>query len=202
MLTLYQYKSRFQAGLRPLVNLLAHWHISPNQITLTALTASIASGLVIVIKPGVSWPLLSLPVVLFGRMALNAIDGMLAREHDQTTLLGGVLNELGDVIADACLYLPFCLIPGIAAPWIVSIVILAIVSELAGVLGLAYGCKRGYEGPMGKSDRAFVFGAVALMLGLGIAPFSWLNLLWGLVVGLQVWTTINRVMGMLQEATS
>jgi CDP-diacylglycerol--glycerol-3-phosphate 3-phosphatidyltransferase len=42
-------------------------------------------------------------------MALNAIDGMLAREHGQASRLGAVLNELGDVVADAGLYLPLAL---------------------------------------------------------------------------------------------
>ena len=44
--------------------------------------------------------LLLLPAVLFLRMALNAIDGMLAREHNQKSALGAILNELGDVFSD------------------------------------------------------------------------------------------------------
>ena len=48
-----------------------------------------------------------LPAVLFVRMALNAIDGMLAREHGQKSALGAFLNELCDVVSDAALYLPF-----------------------------------------------------------------------------------------------
>jgi CDP-diacylglycerol--glycerol-3-phosphate 3-phosphatidyltransferase len=39
--------------------------------------------------------------------ALNAIDVMLAHEHDQRTVLGAYLNELTDAISDAALYLPF-----------------------------------------------------------------------------------------------
>ena len=40
-------------------------------------------------------------MVLFLRMALNAIDGMLAREFNQKTNLGAYLNELTDVISVA-----------------------------------------------------------------------------------------------------
>ena len=40
------------------------------------------------------WPLLLVGPWLFVRMALNAIDGMLAREHGQKSALGGILNEL------------------------------------------------------------------------------------------------------------
>ncbi len=43
-------------------------------------------------------------------MAFNAIDGMLAREHNQQSKLGAFLNELTDVVSDAALYLPFALV--------------------------------------------------------------------------------------------
>jgi CDP-diacylglycerol--glycerol-3-phosphate 3-phosphatidyltransferase len=132
-------------------------------------------------------------------MALNAIDGMLAREHGKTTKFGCILNELGDVLSDIALYLPFSLIAGVSAPLIIGIVILAIASEMVGVLGYEIAQKRHYEGPMGKSDRAFVFGIVGLGLGLGIAPTQWLTLLLSAVILLQIWTMINRIQAMLQE---
>jgi len=43
-------------------------------------------------------------------MALNAIDGMLAREFGQKSRLGACLNELCDVVSDATLYLPFAFV--------------------------------------------------------------------------------------------
>ena len=52
-----------------------------------------------------------LPIVLFIRMALNALDGMLARECNQQTRFGAILNETGDVISDIALYLPFLFLP-------------------------------------------------------------------------------------------
>ena len=55
--------------------------------------------------------MLLVPLVLFKRMALNAIDGMLAREHGMKSALGGFLNELADVISDAAIYLPFACCP-------------------------------------------------------------------------------------------
>ncbi|WP_448570826.1 CDP-alcohol phosphatidyltransferase family protein [Trichothermofontia sp.] len=199
MLTLYQIKPAFQRFLRPLVDLLAQWPISPNQITIAALGLASMTGLALAYFPQSSSLLLALPIVLAIRMALNAIDGLLAREYHQTTPLGCVLNELGDVLADAVLYLPFGLIPGIAAPWIVTIVVLAIITEMVGVLAWAMVQQRSYAGPMGKSDRALVFALVALGLGLGLQPSGWLTGVWLGVVGLQVWTIVNRVRVILQE---
>jgi CDP-diacylglycerol--glycerol-3-phosphate 3-phosphatidyltransferase len=199
MVTLYQCKPAFQHWLRPWVRQLAEWRVSPNSITIAAILLSAAMGLAIVLAPQSRMVLLLLPPVLFGRMALNAVDGMLAREHDLTTRLGGILNELGDVVSDAALYLPFALIPTVSAVWIVLIVLLAILTEMAGVLGLAMAQTRCYEGPMGKSDRALVFGAVALALGLGVEPSLWLNGVWVGVVLLQLVTLVNRVRAMLRE---
>lgn len=199
--TLYQLKPAFQNLLRPLVGRLAEWHISPNQVTVSAILLSGAMGVASACFPQSQTILLLLPFILLGRMALNAIDGMLAREYSLTSPLGCILNELGDVISDVVLYLPFSLIPGMAAPWIVIVVILAIVAEMTGVLGLAIAQKRQYQGPMGKSDRAFVFAIVGLYLGLGFEPQPWLTGIWMGIVVLQLWTIFNRIRATLQEVT-
>jgi CDP-diacylglycerol---glycerol-3-phosphate 3-phosphatidyltransferase len=143
------------------------------------------------------WPserifLLVLPVTLFIRMALNAIDGMLAREHGQKTRLGAILNELGDVVSDVALYLPFGLVAGLSAPAAVLAAILAVVSETAGVVGHAIGAGRRYDGPMGKSDRAFAFGLLAFLLGCGVSPGWWAIAYQWVVVILLAITILNR----------
>jgi CDP-diacylglycerol---glycerol-3-phosphate 3-phosphatidyltransferase len=210
MISVYQCKSAFQNLLRPLVQQLAIWQISPNQVTVSAILLSGLTGLALVqstqftssFLPTTQQVLCTVPIALLVRMALNAIDGMLAREHDQKSALGCILNEMGDVISDVFLYLPFALIAGVSAPLIIGIVILAIASEMVGVLGYEIDRKRHYEGPMGKSDRALVFGVIALILGLGIEPNQWLTLLLSGVFSLQIWTMINRIQGMLQEVES
>src|SRR5438105_2060810 len=132
-------------------------------------------------------------------MALNAVDGMLAREFREQSRLGAYLNELGDVVSDAALYAPFALVSPFGAFGIGSVVLLAVTSELAGALGPMIGASRRYEGPMGKSDRAVVFGALALWLGLGGDLPDWLGFLMPLLAGLLILTTINRVRGGLAE---
>src|SRR5947209_6785782 len=110
MASIYDLKPKFQAKLRPMCNELAARGVTANQVTLAAAGLSIVHGLLLALWPGFFLWLLLLPVTLFARMALNAIDGMLAREHGQKSRLGGILNELCDVISDAALYLPFALI--------------------------------------------------------------------------------------------
>jgi CDP-diacylglycerol--glycerol-3-phosphate 3-phosphatidyltransferase len=131
-------------------------------------------------------------------MALNAIDGMLAREHGQKSRLGALLNELGDVVSDCALYLPLAVVPAFDARLVVGIVLLAALSEMAGVLGPTIGASRRYDGPMGKSDRAFAFGLLGLLLGLGVRPGAWLL---GVQVALvllllaTVWNRARRALG-------
>ncbi|HNA30898.1 MAG TPA: CDP-alcohol phosphatidyltransferase family protein [Thiobacillaceae bacterium] len=199
MPSVYDLKPAFQGLLRPLVRGLARAGVTANQVTLAAMLLSLATGAAIALAPERSGLLLLLPAVLFLRMALNAIDGMLAREHDQKTRLGAVLNELGDVVSDAALYLPLALVPGFAASLIVLIVVGAALSEMTGVLTQTLGASRRYDGPMGKSDRAFVFGTVGLALGLGLPGSAWLNQLLGIVLLLLGWTVANRARRGLEE---
>src|SRR5262249_9216140 len=145
MLSIYQIKPRFQALLRPLVRRLASSGTTANQVTLAAAVLSVAAGAVLA-----SWsaqPLVwfLLPIVLFVRMALNAIDGMLAREHGQKSALGAYLNELCDVVSDAALYLPFTLVPGVQSIVVIIAVLLAGLSEMAGVVAVQVGAERRYD---------------------------------------------------------
>ena len=82
-----------------------------NHVTVLVTLLSFVGGGLIAWRPDALWPFLALPPFLFIRMALNAIDGMPAREHGQKTALGTILNEIGDVLSDAALYLPPALTP-------------------------------------------------------------------------------------------
>jgi CDP-diacylglycerol--glycerol-3-phosphate 3-phosphatidyltransferase len=192
MASIYDLKPRFQALLRPPTRGLAKVGVTANQVTVAALAMSGVVGGCIAFWPDQRWPLLIVPPFLFVRMALNAIDGMLAREHGLRSNLGLVLNELGDVVADAALYLPFALLPGIEPRLVVVLVVLAMISEMAGVVVTQVGSSRRYDGPLGKSDRAFLFGLIALLLGCGIEAGQWLDALLVLAVALSSVTIFRR----------
>jgi CDP-diacylglycerol--glycerol-3-phosphate 3-phosphatidyltransferase len=199
MITIYDLKPAFQKLLRPLCQRLVNWNITANQVTIAAVLLSLGMGAAIAWQPHVQSLLLLLPIVLFVRMALNAIDGMLAREHDMKTPLGAILNELGDVVADAGLYLPFALLVNVMPILVVLVVLLAIISEMTGVIAVQIGASRRYDGPMGKSDRAFIFGLIALLLGLGISLGMWINLIFILMIGLLIVTIFNRAFHAIKE---
>ena len=201
MASIYDLKPAFQGLLRPLVSRLAASGVTANQVTVAAMMMSVVVGLAILAAPDHSAMLLLLPLVLFVRMALNAVDGMLAREFGQQSKLGAILNELGDVLSDAALYLPLAWVPFVWVPLIEGIVVLAVISEMTGVVAVQIGAKRQYQGPMGKSDRAFVFGALGLALGLGVPAGLWLTALQLLVLALLGYTIINRARRGLAEVS-
>jgi CDP-diacylglycerol--glycerol-3-phosphate 3-phosphatidyltransferase len=198
--TIYDLKPQFQSLLRPMAAALAKQGLSANEVTLGALLLSAAQGAWLALMPDSAWPLLVLPVTLFLRMAFNAIDGIMAKEHGQATPAGAVLNEISDVVADAALYLPFALIPGLNAPLVVLAVVAGVIAEMTGALGPMIGAKRNYAGPFGKSDRAFAFGLLAVLIGVGFAPGLWSTLYLAALLVLSVLTMLNRARGIVAEA--
>ena len=197
-MSIYKLKSSFQNMLRPLVGRLAAMGVTANQVTLIAAAVSVGIGALLLARPEPALFAL-VPVWMFLRMAFNAVDGMLAREYGQKSALGGYLNEITDVVSDAALYLPFALIAPFSLPWLAAIVFLATLTEFAGVLGVAHGNGRNYEGPMGKSDRALLFGALgALVAGFGTLP-GWTWHIQPIACVLLAWTVANRVRGGLSE---
>jgi len=191
--TLYTLKPAFRRFLRPVCDCLDRHGINPNQVTVGAAVLSLAQGFWLMREPGAPTALLLLPLVLFMRMALNAIDGMLAGRQGTKTPLGCVLNELGDVISDVVLYLPFALVPGVIPVLVVLLVVSGILVEMAGVVAVQIGASRRYDGPLGKCDRAALFGIIALLLGLGVEPGQWTDVILACGLLLSLYTISSRV---------
>ena len=201
-MTIYELKPAFQNLLRPVCKGLANAGVSANQVTVAALLLSLVVGGLFALNPTSAWAAYLVPIWLFVRMALNAIDGMLAREHNMKSALGGVLNEIGDVVSDTAIYLAFAFVPGLCPALVITIVLLAIFTEMAGVVAIQIGASRRYDGPMGKSDRAFVFGLLALLLGIGVEASVWMNTALGAVAILTAWTVFNRCRKALVEIST
>lgn len=199
MASVYDLKPRFVALLRPVAARLAAHGVSANAVTLAAMLASILVGIVLAMWPDCLRLWLILPVFLFLRMAANAIDGILAREHGMKSRLGAILNEVGDVVSDTALYLPFILLAGVNGFWVMLAVIIAIIGEMVGILGQVVGSSRRYDGPMGKSDRAAVFGLIGFLIGIGVPVAGWINWAMAAIALLGLVTLLNRARKTLAE---
>lgn len=190
-MTLYQLKPAFQTLLRPLMFWLHKHRVTANLVTLAAIVLSFITGTALFIFPHPGLFIL-LPIVLFVRMALNALDGMLARECNQKSFLGAILNETGDVLSDVALYLPFMLLPGSNASLVLIMLFCAAMTEFCGVLVQTINGIRSYAGPLGKSDRALLFGTWGLALAIWPQLVQWNNAVWGIATALLLKTVINR----------
>lgn len=199
MPSIYDLKPRFQALLRPVLKALRAMGVTPNMLTVLALCLSFSSGCAmwLAVYDRRFW--LVVPVVMFVRMALNALDGMMAREYHLTSSMGLILNEVGDVVSDIAVYLP--LVAHASPAWpVFAFVLLAVVNEFTGLLGVSVCGARVNDGPMGKSDRAFAIGLLAVILyrwpgAAGIvAPYC------GLLALLLVLSTRNRMCTALERA--
>lgn len=198
-ISIYQLKPQFQRMLAPLLQGLIRLGISPNQITLFSMGLCLLLGMALALHPQSIYLWFAFPLFMLLRMMLNAIDGMLANASQQKTPLGALLNEICDQVSDIALYLPFALLPHISAALVVLVVIASLLAEFAGVVALQIGVARRFDGPMGKSDRAFAFALLALLVALNLSSV-WLNGLLCLVLLLLLATIFNRLQQALRQS--
>jgi CDP-diacylglycerol--glycerol-3-phosphate 3-phosphatidyltransferase len=193
MISVYQLKPAFQRLLQPILRQFRLWGVTPNQLTVTALLLSAAIGSTFWLQAADRFIWLLLPIGLLLRMALNALDGMMARQFGLQSRLGAVLNELGDVLSDLFLIFPLMLVLP-EARWFIGLFgVLAVLNEFAGLLGQALGGERRYDGPMGKSDRALLLGLLGLGAFFWPALLNYTAWLFGLGSGLMLLSTFIRL---------
>lgn len=192
MISIYQIKPKFQSLLMPILNGLHKLGFTANMITWAAILLSIATGVFVHYYPN-QISLIVLPVSLFIRMALNALDGMMARIHNMQSKKGELLNELGDVVSDFIIFYPIGVLFKLNGFLILAFLFLSMLNEFAGILGKAVGDERRYEGPMGKSDRAFVVGFFSLLLYFFPSCSSFSDYVFYIVVILLIISTLIRI---------
>lgn len=193
MISIYNLKPRFQKILRPLCAGMVEKGITPNNITIGTAVLSVFTGLLLVLFNSHHSFFFIMPFFMLLRMALNAMDGIIAKEFDMKTRQGAIYNELGDVISDVFLYLPFAFLPQFNSTFVFLIIILAVITEMSGILAFSIGSQRAYDGPMGKSDRAFVFSLLAVAVGFEIHFGMWLHIIWIGLTLLMIYTIHNRI---------
>jgi len=173
LISIYKIKPKFQQLLKPVLVLLNKYSITANQITISAIFLSLLIGLSFWFSSNFQLLFLIVPIGLLIRMALNALDGMMARTYDQQSKLGEVLNEVGDVISDLFIYFPLLKIFSQDLYLVALFLVLTVLNEFSGLIGKIISQERRYDGPMGKSDRAFVISIVAILLFFDINIFEY-----------------------------
>jgi CDP-diacylglycerol--glycerol-3-phosphate 3-phosphatidyltransferase len=192
MISIYKIKPKFQQLLMPVLKMLNKIGVTANMITWFAILLSIGTDVTIYFYPG-KFALVLLPISLLIRMALNALDGMMARIYNMQSKKGEVLNELGDVISDFIMFFPIGVLFQLNIGLLLSFLFFSLLNEYAGILGKAVSGERRYDGPMGKSDRALVVGLVSLLLLVSQSLISYSNYLFLVVCALLLVSTFVRI---------
>jgi CDP-diacylglycerol--glycerol-3-phosphate 3-phosphatidyltransferase len=193
MISIYNLKPKFQSLLSPVLEFLHSKGVTANQITLASVFWSFLVATLFWFADSNSYFFLALPIGLFVRMALNALDGMMARIYKQQSKLGEVLNELGDVISDVVLFLPLLKYEPNSLYFIIIFICMSIINEFAGILAKVVSGERRYDGPMGKSDRAFMIGFYGLLCFFGYYHFAFSSYIFALLIGLVSLSTFLRL---------
>ncbi|WP_201270665.1 CDP-alcohol phosphatidyltransferase family protein [Mammaliicoccus sciuri] len=202
MISIYEIKPEFQQLLMPIVDWMRKIGMTPNQVTILALLLSIVTGIILSIFHDNKWIFILMPIVMFVRMALNAIDGVMAKKYQMKSHLGLLLNELGDVISDLFLFIPFVFIAEDHGIGIMLFVSLSIISEMAGVTVQVIGSTRRYDGPMGKSDRAFIIGFISFLIFVHLNIIPYLHFVFYVCSILMLINIYNRITNGLKEVKS
>lgn len=187
MISIYELKPKFQTLLKPVAGFLHKMNVTPNQVTVFTCLLSLFVGALFYFNYETTWIYILIPVFMFVRMALNAVDGVLAKDFNLQSKLGKYLNELTDVVSDAALFLPFILVSPHPVT-VILFILLSLISEMAGVMGENVSGVRQYSGPMGKSDRAFLIGLISVLL---IFREAFRQYLWIVFLVASVLITVN-----------
>ncbi|RIO00931.1 CDP-alcohol phosphatidyltransferase family protein [Mammaliicoccus sciuri] len=201
-MSIYEIKPKFQQLLMPIVDWMRKIGMTPNQVTILALLLSIVTGIILSIFHENKWIYILMPIVMFVRMALNAIDGVMAKKYQMKSHLGLLLNELGDVISDLFLFIPFVFIAEDYGICIMLFISLSIISEMAGVTVQVIGSSRRYDGPMGKSDRAFIVGFISILIFVHLNIIPYLHFVFYICSILMLINIYNRITKGLKEVKS
>ncbi len=184
---IYSIKPRFQKFLMPVAHWLIKKKVHPTQINIAAVLVSLLGGLALYFSAWNVGLLFFIPFMAFGRIALNALDGMVARvlkvKHQA---YGEVLNEFLDRVSDAAIFFGLALNPRVSLVLGSFTVIVILLNSYLSIVSKAAGGKRQYGGFMGKADRMIYLGIAAVLVLIAgdfdVFDYLFLFLLFGTLI--------------------
>ena len=199
MISIYKLKPKFQKLLIPLLRLLHNLGISPNFLTVFTILFSFFIGYLLFLGIDNKIYFLFVSIGLLFRMMLNALDGMMATTYNLKSKKGEVLNEIGDVLSDIAIYFPFIYFNSLSIELIIIFISLSVINEFCGLLAKSISGIRRYDGPMGKSDRAFFVGIICIILYFTNAVLVYLDYIFLFAIILMIISSFLRLTKSLKD---
>lgn len=195
---IYAIKPAFQRRLQSVCDVCVRLGVSADALTAAALVLSSLGAAALWQSEQRSWLLLLVPPLALGRIALNALDGMVATAAGTARPLGEVLNELGDRLSDAAWFSGLAFL--VDARLALATLALVLVSSSLGISAKAAGGARVYAGIMAKADRMILLSLAALASFLaGPRLLTWAT--WVMAAGVAV-TIVQRILAARQGLKS
>ena len=174
---IYSIKPWWQKQLATLENVLVRSHVHPDLITLTGLTCAGLMGAALAASG--RWPLLALFVapLAIGRLAANALDGLVARRTGLARPWGEVYNECSDRLSDSLVFVGLACNSHVISTLAWGVLVLILLNSYLGTVAKAAGGKRQFGGFLAKADRMIYIAVFSLVvLFLGPTAWNWLLL--------------------------
>lgn len=162
---LYSIKPWFVRGLGGFEDRLVARGVSADALSYAAVIVSLVAGCTVIAGYRVHpWLWFLVAPLAVARLALNALDGAVARRTRTARPFGKVINEICDRVSDVCFVAP--LVVFLSPVLVVAALVVISIVSLCGSLGEVVGGSRLTSGPMGKADRVAVVGVAAAGAGL------------------------------------
>ena len=168
-------------------------------VTSCAGLISVAVGVLVAAFAAYPPIFLLIPIWMLVRMLFSAIEALLVTEFGQHSKLGTCANELSRVVAETALFLPFAVIPKVSVLLVLSVTLLAVLSEFAGLLGPLINASRHRDGPMGSHARMLCFGVFGIAIASEHILTAPINITLALIVILLLVTIVRRIRGAVAE---
>lgn len=195
------FKTWLQKLMRPLARLLFDDGVRAIHVTSCAGLISVAVGVLVAAFAFHPWVFVLVPIWMIFRMLFNAVVAVLISEFGQHSRLGTCAHELSRVVAETALFLPFAVIPKVSMLLVLTVTLLAIFSEFAGLLGPLIKASRRRDGPMTSDLRLLCFGIFGAGIGSGYVLTAPINIALAVITVLLLLTIITRIRKAVLEVT-
>lgn len=194
---IYGIKPAFQRRLAGVRDILVGRGVGADAVTWGAFVVSLLGGGVLLLSRRHAILLLAIPVLAVLRLAMNALDGMVASATKSARPVGELLNEVLDRLSDSAWYLGLVAYAG----WtrVLAAIALMMLSSYIGVVSKAAGGKRIYTGIFGKADR-MIYLSLAAVICYFTKPVAMLRFVEITAAGVAI-TSIQRLVAARRALT-
>lgn len=163
--------------------------VDPNAISWSLLPvgAATAAAIWLAAREGPAWLWLAVVGLVFLRMVLGTLDGLVAVEFGKGTARGELVNRIAPELCDVMYLLAFAFARPEWTPWAIGALALAWLTTFAGLLGAVVGKPTQSVGPVGQTDRLAALQVFAFLAFLG-ATLAWP---YDFLLGFLVWTIVG-----------